>query len=207
MAKPKWDEETIIRRILMIKGLDEDLTCAHVREIDSALVGAAISYFGSWGAALRAAGLDYDEVRRLSKKRRAEKVRRWSIDKVLGEIRELAAREDDLSYAFMKEKHSSLVAAAGNYIGSWKKALEMCGFDYGEVLRNGRAKRAEREKEWYRDLLLGRLEALGTLDEDAVAAAHPKFHKLLLDRFSNWRKIAAAVRERAKRTRFRESSG
>lgn len=198
MAKSKWDEETIIKRILMLESLEEDLACSHVKQIDSALVGAAISYFGNWGAALRAAGLDYDEIRKVSKARRSEKVRKWSINKVIEEIREIAKEEDDLSYAYMKEKYSSLVAAAGNYVGSWKQTIEMCGFDYGEVLRTGRKKRIERERAWYRGLLLERLAKLKTVDENKVKELEPRFHRLLMDYFPNWRKVIRSLKEHSK---------
>ena len=194
MSKPRWSEEAIIKRILALERLGEDLTCSHVKEIDSALVGAAISYFGNWGVALGAAGLDYSEIRKISKQRRAEKVRKWSVDKVLEDIREAAEVEDDISYAYMKEKYSSLVAAANNYIGSWKKALEMLGFDYSEVLRKGRAWRIEREKAWYRDLLLERLSKM-PLNECMIKRKYPKLHQVLISRFSSWEKAMANLRK------------
>ncbi len=192
MSKIRWDEETIIRRIHALESVDEDLTCSHVKSIDSALVGAAISYFGNWGAALEAAGLDYSEIRRASKRLRAEKVRKWSVEKVLDEIREVSKVEDDLSYALMKEKYSALVAAASNYIGSWKKALEMLGLDYSEILRKGRASRISREKAWYRELLLERLSHLPA-DEKAVKNINLRFHALLIDQFSSWEKVMASL--------------
>jgi hypothetical protein len=195
-AKTKWNRDEIVRRITVLHKLDEDLTYSHIKEIDSTLVGAAISYFGNWGAAIRAVGLDYSEIRKLSKSRREEKVRKWTMDKVLEEIREIAKNEDDLSYAFMKEKHSSLVAAAGNYVGSWKKALELCGFDYAEVLKKGRGKRLDREKSWYRSLLLDRLEKLGTLDERTAVSKYPKFHKMVIDYFSSWGKAVKTIKSR-----------
>lgn len=192
MSKTRWNEETIIRRIHALESIGEDLTCSHVKEIDSALVGAAISYFGNWGAALEAAGLNYSEIRRSSKQRRAEKVRKWSVEKVLEEIREVSRVEDDLSYALMKEKYSALVAAASNYIGSWKKALEMLDLDYSEILRRGRARRVSREKAWYRELLLERLSNLPA-DENAVKSINPRFHRLLIDQFSSWDKALAGL--------------
>jgi hypothetical protein len=195
-AKTKWDRQVIIKCILKLRDLGEDLTYTRVKEIDSALVGAAVSYFGNWSAALEAAGLDYAEIRSVSMKRRSEKVRKWSINKVLEEIREVEKNEDDLSNAFMKEKHSSLVAAANNYIGSWKKALEMCGFDYAEIQRKGRAKRHEREKSWYRSLLLERLGKMGTLDERVIKNRAPKLHKMVVQHFSTWNKAVKALRER-----------
>lgn len=206
MSKIRWDEDTIIKRIHALESVDEDLTCSHVKEIDSALVGAAISYFGNWGTALEAAGLDYSEIRRASKQRRAEKVRKWSVDKVLEEIRELSKVEDDLSYALMKEKYSALVAAASNYIGSWKKALEMLGLDYSEILRKGRARRIAREKAWYRELLLERLSHLPA-DENAVKSVNPKFHGLLIEQFSSWDKVMSNLTKyRKKKKEEKEKS-
>lgn len=192
MSKVRWDEETIIRRIHSLESVGEDLTCSHVKEIDSALVGAAISYFGNWGAALEAAGLDYAEIRISSKRRRAEKVRKWSVDKVLEEIAEVAKKEDDLSYALMKEKYSALVAAASNYVGSWKKALEMIGLDYSEILRKGRSRRISREKAWYRELLLERMAGMPA-DEAAVKRINPKFHELIVSQFSTWEKAMSGL--------------
>jgi hypothetical protein len=189
MAKAKWDAETVIKRILALEDLGEDLTCSHIKEIDSALVGASISYFGNWGSALEAAGLDYSEIRKISKLRRKEKVRKWSENKVLEEIREVAKTEPDISYAYMKEKHSSLVAAASNYVGSWKKALEEIGFDYSEVQRKGREARIERETMWYKDLLVERLEKLGVRDSATLKAQNPAFYKILMDHFKSWARV------------------
>lgn len=199
MAKPKWDEETIIKRILALENIGEDLTCSHVKGIDSALVGAAISYFGNWGVALEAAGLDYSEIRKISKERRSEKVRKWSVNKVLEEIREVAKVEEDISYAFMKEKYSSLVAAASNYVGSWKKSIEMLGFDYNEVLRKGRMARVNREKTWYRELLAERLEKTGITTSAALKEKNPKLHQMLMTHFKSWSRAMEHIEERRKR--------
>lgn len=48
-SRTKWNKKEVIDRILVLQKLDEDLTYSHVKEIDSALVGAAISYFKNWG--------------------------------------------------------------------------------------------------------------------------------------------------------------
>jgi hypothetical protein len=189
MAKAKWDPQTVINRILALDKLGEDLTCTHVKEIDSALVGAANSYFGNWRAALEAAGLDYAEIRRISQQRRKEKVRKWSENKVLEEIREVAKNEPDISFAYMKEKYSSLVAAASNYVGSWKNALEMLGFDYAEVQRKGREARIERESLWYKDMLILKLDKLGVRDSATLKAQYPDFHKVLMTHFKSWAQV------------------
>lgn len=189
MAKAKWDPNKVIASIHALEKHGEDLTCSHVKEIDSALVGAANSYFGNWGAALEAAGFDPVEIRRISQQRRKEKVRKWSENKVLEEIREVAKIEPDISFAYMKEKYSSLVAAASNYVGSWKNALEMLGFDYNEVQRKGREARIEREASWYRDMLVQRLEKMGVRDSATLRAQNPQFHKILMDHFKTWAQV------------------
>ena len=202
MAKVKWDQDAIIRRIHALRDVGEDLTCTSVKDIDSALVGAAIAYFGNWGAALEAAGLDPAEIRRISCERRSEKVRKWSVNKVLEEIRDVARVEDDLSYNYMKEKYSSLVAAATNYCGSWKNALEMLDLDYNEVQRKGRAARGDREKAWYRDLLLARLRKLGVTDVKTIRTKDPRFHSMLIKHFKNWTRVLEQLELSGKESSF-----
>lgn len=195
MAKAKWSKEKIIDRILKLYELDVDLTCTRVKETDSALVGAATKYFGSWGDAIKAAGLDYSKIRQISEARRKDKVRKWTKEKVLQEIKSVAENEKDLSNAFMKEKHPALVAAASNYFGSWKKALEKLGFDYDEVLRIGREEKTRRQKTWYRHLLLERLEKMNTLDERIIIEKSPEFHGTLIQYFSSWRNVVKELKK------------
>lgn len=202
MAKVKWDQDAIIRRIHALRDVGEDLTCTSVKSIDSALVGAAIAYFGNWGAALEAAGLDPLEIRRISRERRSDKVRKWSVNKVLEEIREVASTEEDLSYNYMKEKYSSLVAAATNYCGSWKNAIEQLGLDYNEVQRKGRAARGDREKAWYRDLLLARLRKLGVTDAKTLRRKDPRFYSLLIKHFKTWPRAMQQLELFGKETPF-----
>ncbi len=195
MAKARWSKEKIIDRILKLYELDVDMTCATVKKTDSALVGAATRYFGSWGAAIKAAGLDYSNIRRISETRRKEKVRVWTEGKVLQDIQAVAEKEKDLSNAFMKEKYPALVAAASNYFGSWKKALEKLGYDYNEVICIGREEKAKRRKNWYRHLLLERLKKMDTLDEREIKKKAPDFHKMLLKYFSNWRNVVKELKK------------
>lgn len=192
----KWDEDTIKKRILQLHEAGEELTNSRVKEIDSKLVGAAISFYGNWGDAVRAAGLDYDEIRRESRRQRSEKVRKWTSERVIDEIKAVAEKEGDISYAFMKEKHSALVAAACNYVGSWKQALELAGFNYNDVQKNGRKARDERQKAWYCELLLDRLEKLMPVDSAAVRDKNPKFHKQVLSRFKSWAKAMDELKKR-----------
>jgi len=196
MAKAKWSEETIIKQISRLNDLGVDLTHSNVRQVDRKLAGAAVSIFGNWGEAVRAAGIDYNEVLKVSKKKRSDSVRKWSVDRVVEKIREVSATESDISYVYMKEKHPSLVAAACNYIGSWKKALELAGFDYEEVQKRGREAQRERERAWYCEILLERLEKMGTTDSARIRDTQPKFHKLIMQYFKSWTKAVEALQKR-----------
>lgn len=195
MAKSKWNKELIIKNIIRLEKQGEDLTSSNIKQIDSPLVGAAVSYFGNWGNAVREAGLDYDKVRKKAKAVRKEKVKKWSTENIIGEIRSVAETEDDLSYAYMKEKYSSLVAAACNYFGSWKTALEKSGVNYSEVLKKGRKNRSNLKKEWRQNLLLERLDALGTIDENIISEKEPRFYKMLIQHFSSWRTVVTELRK------------
>ena len=194
MAKAKWSEEAIIRQILRLKDLGVDLTHSNVRQVDRKLAGAAVSIFGNWGEAVKAAGLDYSEVLKLSRKKRSENVRKWSVERVVEKIREVAAVEKDISYVYMKDKQPALVAAACNYIGSWKKALEMAGFDYDEVQKQGRDSQRDRERVWYCGLLIEKLDRLGITESARIREEQPKFHKLLMQYYKSWAKVLDALR-------------
>ncbi|HOY63795.1 MAG: hypothetical protein BWY28_01675 [bacterium ADurb.Bin236] len=199
MARVKWTKEKIVKRILSLHKLGEDLSNSNVKRIDGALVGAATAYFGNWSAALEAAGLDSSEVKKASQRRRNEKIKKWTSEKVLEEIRQKADAEKDLSYAYMKEKHPALVAAAGKYVTSWKKAVEAAGFDYKEVQEKGKLHRQELNKIWRGDLLLERLDKFGeSPDERDVSNKAPAFHKLLIKHFGSWRSVVSALKKRRK---------
>ena len=195
MARSKWSKEIILEKIRAHHERGENLTCSNMKKKDSKLVGAAVSYFGNWGAAIRKAGLNYDEVRKRSKNDRAEHYRKWTREKVLEKIRQVAEIENDISYVYVKEKYSSLVAAANNYFGSWKKAIEILGYNYSEVQRDGRANRQERDKVWRRRLLLERFRQLPVRDEKLLREMYPVFHRVLIENFGSWGKVSDAVRE------------
>lgn len=194
MSKRKWSKELIAKSILKLHKQGEDLTSTNVKQIDSALVGAAVSYFGNWGNAVREAGLDYEKEKKKSKALRKEKVRKWTTENIIDEIKSVSEYEEDLSYKYMKEKYSSLVAAACNYFGSWKKALVEAGVDYSEVLKKGRKNRSNMKKDWRQNLLLERLDSMNTIDEKTIMKNEERFYNMLIQNFSSWREVVKALR-------------
>lgn len=77
------------------------------------LYAAACHHFGSWGAAVEAAGFDYDDI----------KTRPMKSEEVLDNIRDLVTSGDRL-FAI---DHSKLARAAVRHFGTWKDALAAAG--------------------------------------------------------------------------------
>ncbi len=61
----KWSKEKVIQTIKNLHDQGEDLSFNHMRQTHGRLVGIAITtYFGTWENAIKATGLDYNEIRR-----------------------------------------------------------------------------------------------------------------------------------------------
>ena len=143
----QWTPERVLGRIRQLHAGGADLSHGAVKRQEQYLAIAAREFFGNWPAAIKKAGLEYDEIRRHAW---------WSREKIVQMIRELHADGVALSHAKMRQRHSALVAAAGSprYFGSWERAVEAAGVDY-DVVRCGtrwdRAKIIAKIKELHRE--------------------------------------------------------
>ena len=128
----RWSKESIIQEIQQLSSQGVDLSFrAMALSQHNAMVYAAIrtKYFGSWRAALEAAGLVSEEIYRY---------RSWEQGEILDEIRRLNSEGVDLSSKAMDESSNRLIATARRRFGNWGKALESAGIDYDEVRRRKR---------------------------------------------------------------------
>jgi hypothetical protein len=62
----------------------------------------------------------------------------WDKDSVLRALRKLHKGGNPLSYNALAKTHQSLVSAAAYHFGSYRKAVEKSGIDYGEITRRPR---------------------------------------------------------------------
>lgn len=62
----------------------------------------------------------------------------WDKDRILQELRKLHKKGTKLSYNALAAKNQSLVSAAAYHFGSYRKAIEVAGIDYADILRRPR---------------------------------------------------------------------
>ena len=121
-----WDKATIVVEIKKLASEGVDLNAHAVKRINSKLVAAGTSHFGSWGEAIEASGIDYETVRKTSK---------WTKDDVIGIIQAAHKANADLSHQTVEALNGSLYSAAYYYYGSWENAIEEAGIEYDQIRR------------------------------------------------------------------------
>ena len=128
-----WTKSKLIAEIKRLHEQDADLSPTAIQKTNSALFSSARSrsHFGSWRAAIEAAGLDYDDLKRVKQ--------RWNREEILARIREMHAQGHDLLDPKFKVKNRSLylAACAHRYFGSWRRAVQAAGLDH-EQMRESR---------------------------------------------------------------------
>lgn len=132
MAGNRWTADSIVARIRKLAAARVDLSPTGVRESHSALFSAARSrsHFGSWRAAVEAAGLNYSQVKRCDQV--------WSRNRVIRAIQRAADQGQDLLSGEFKRTNKRLYSAACalRYFGGWRRAIEAAGLDYDQLRRD-----------------------------------------------------------------------
>ncbi len=123
-----WTKKKLIWTILDLCERNIPLDSTNLCSIGQRTVITGGAYlFGSWPNAIKAAGLDYEKVRRLKS---------WSKRKVVKAVRRLADQGLKLNSEFMKRYDCSLWGVGKFYFGSWKNCLQAAGFDYRQHCKN-----------------------------------------------------------------------
>lgn len=125
----KWSKESIALEIRSMYESGENLNYSAIANNNLALLRAATRYFGTWEAAVRFAGLDYDLIRRYKS---------WTRDRITQRIKDLHSQGVDLSWRNVCLNVDPQLAAAAtkrSHFGSWREALESAGLDYDTIRR------------------------------------------------------------------------
>ncbi len=128
-----WTQERLIETIRQLNEQGVDLSPTAIQKTHGALFSSARSrsHFGNWRDAIHAAGLSYDEIKRVKQ--------RWSREEILQQIKQCHTCGEDLLHPSFKEKNRSLylAACAHRYFGSWRRAIRAAGLDH-ETMRESR---------------------------------------------------------------------
>ncbi len=126
--KNRWNRNRITAQIRELRQQGQPLNVSAAERLHGGLVGAAISYFGSWGKAIEAAGFNYADVK-LQKE--------WSKRVIVKEIRRMHEQGLELGRTIpVREKYRILHAAAVRYFGSWAEAMKAARLE--RLLRRGK---------------------------------------------------------------------
>jgi len=124
--KQKWSKEKIVETIKDLKKQNIDISASNISRNHIPLFTAACSrrYFSSWANAVKAAGIDYNQILEAGKIRRRKKLTKWSKEQVLEEVRKAESQNLLTTY----RNRLALYSAARREFGSWKQALEAAGY-------------------------------------------------------------------------------
>jgi hypothetical protein len=157
-----WTRDAITAAIRAEAAAGHDLSYSRTEDRVPSLLRAAERTFGSWGAAVEAAGFDYTTIRRY---------RKWTREKVIARILEWHAKGADLSWRSVSEELDPSLAAATLHAGrfpSWNDALLAAGLDPEQIMRYRR---------WSVSRVREELEELARqglpLDQDTLAREAP----------------------------------
>ncbi len=116
----RWSKEAVVREIR--KWHDSGGRLEDVSKLDQSLCGAAKTWFGSWRAAVEAAGFQTAH-------------RSWTKQSIIDEIRDRIRNGQSLSSH--EPSNRNLVAVAYRRFGSWRAALQAAGVEQTQRGREG----------------------------------------------------------------------
>jgi hypothetical protein len=182
----RWSRERIIEEIRKLHEQGIPLNMASVRKVFSSLVATACSrrYFGSWRAAVEAAGFNYDEVMQ---------VKKWTKERVIEEIKRLHQSGEDLRPSAVARISQTLLMAARKFFGGWREAVIAAGIDYDSYIKEFKENQVERDKQFIIEEIR-RLYREGRIDELSGAwRYHLTLFRKARHRFGSWRKAIEAA--------------
>jgi len=121
---PAFTAEQVVSRLTSLFERGRDLRYSYVRRYGGKLFNAAKKCFGSYEAAVNAAGLDYPP---------SAPMRHWTAPLVLKTLTEMHRRKADLRQRQFRKSNLPLYKAAIHYFGSYQAAIKKAGIAYGRM--------------------------------------------------------------------------
>ena len=177
MARLNKHQQETVRAIKRLKREGTALNYGAVHKSHYTMVAKATERFGSWGAAIDAAGLDYREI---------SKLRRWTKKAALGELRHLHKQGKVNNVNQLYVNYPKLFAACRRHFGTGRLAFEAAGIDYEKL-------KAQDPRNWTKARIVKEVKqryADGkTLMREVILRKEPKLQRFCnaaLYRFGSW---------------------
>jgi hypothetical protein len=117
----KWDRESVIYELRSRSREHEALNSGAIQREDSGLHAAAVRHFGSYDAALRAARVDPQRVRRR---------RNWTKQQVIAALKKAHRARQSLADSSIRRENPALYGAAVRLFGAFTAARKAAGIQW-----------------------------------------------------------------------------
>jgi hypothetical protein len=176
----------VIRRIVRRDNQEQSLREEVVQREDAKLFESACQHFGTWGTALRYAGVDID---------RLAKGPSYGPEAVIRQIRRLCHGTYNLTAKRVRHRDGRLYRAALEHFGTWKKALRAAGINPDHVRPHKKGHSLNRQQ--MVEAILDRKRRGQSLRCIDVRRENYAFAVAAKHRFGSWRAalIAAGVKD------------
>jgi hypothetical protein len=176
-----WSRDRITFELKRLHRARVEICSRNLRRTHSRLHSAAVHWFGSYRAAVEAAGINYSAVCH-------EPENHWSKKAIVAQIRKRKGKP--LHHCAMEREMPALVLAAYRYFGTYRKAVEAAGFDYTAV--RVRPHRIWNPRRILTELKQAKRERSG-LWRGAIRRSRPRLLRAAEHYFGSYRRAAKAA--------------
>lgn len=155
MARQRWSKELVVSALHRRETEGKPLNYQAVVIDDERLTGAARRYFGSWDAALIAAGYDIDSIK--YPRDNVAPPGTWGLGVIIAQIKADIAAGLEVSAHAAQKRSSSLVARGQQLFGFWEAAITAAGYDYDSIRKT---------KAWTPEKVIERIQYLHNAGAD-----------------------------------------
>lgn len=170
----RWNRKMVLSTIKERYENGLSINARDIQDEFNGLYKAAVKYFKSWPLTVKAAGINYDEIKYFDE---------WSPERVKTEILKLYSAGEDLSHTGIHKKYPTLLWAAIRYFDKWSKAVEHCDINYSQFLR---------QEEWTKERVINDVKEFinqgSDLSYTGMRTNHPKLLVAAERYFQTWGK-------------------
>lgn len=184
MPRKTEQKQQVVREIKQLRRKKSALNYSSIRANHGPLLRRAKLAFGTWSAAVEAAGFDYENIRR---------IRRWSQESVIETLLALHEERRFANLSDLRDRFPRLYGACCRHFGSGLAAVEAAGIDYERLV-------VEESGRWTKrriiETIQQRYEQGETLCRNAILRDEPELSRFCFaanHHFGNWGKALAAA--------------